>query len=73
VKAPLGKAFVARDCCAEVARADQRDFPFAFYPQDLPKLIFEISDLVTRSLFAETTEMREVFANLCRANAQSLA
>ena len=73
VKAALGKALVARHRAAQIARADQRDLPVALDFQHLPQLIFQEGDLVARSLLAEAAEMRQVFADLRRTDAQPLA
>ena len=73
MEATLGEALIARDRAAEIARADQRNLPFTLDLEHLAKLVFQESDLVACSLLAETTEMRQVFADLRRTDSQAFA
>ena len=72
-KAPIHKATIVRQRSPQVAHADERDGPFAIHVKDAPELIAQVADIITCSSLAELAKIRQVFANLSRADAQSLA
>ncbi len=57
---------------AQVARADQHDGPLILNVQDVPELPDQVLNIVACALLTKLTKMRQVLANLGRADAQLL-
>jgi len=72
-EAAVGEPVVVGEGAAKVAGADDGDIPIGADLKDAAQLIDQVLDLIPRALFAELAEVREVFADLGRADPERVA